>query len=394
MGKGKTGHGTGSASSGGTSSGGTSSGGTSSGGSSSGSSSGGSSNSGGASSGGSGSSSGSGGGGTGGTKSGQAGARAHHTAGSSSTTTPANNQSTVAVSTPNYSAALGYSTNNLTQGAGSVSQIHSPQVRQSQNTTGQANVVTLGNQPLAGDNAGQVSWNPAQSFETASGTGNLLYGRKVNGQLSQIDPNSAEGRQIASILAEQRARNSVATNTDNQYLQNENAAITNAEKRQQEFVNNNSFMANPQPQATAPIPNVITVSTPLYRQAGEKENPLTILEGNKFISPAQQFLPQENEQFAPRPEYGAFTNNPYIGVHQNSAIQPNADLSESQRKSPMDWLTDIKNHKYFPLAIVGIVVLVALSMFGGAKIKKASGGSKGVFRSTGGSGQPIITVVK
>jgi hypothetical protein len=33
-------------------------------------------------------------------------------------------------------------------------------------------------------------------------------------------------------------------------------------------------------------------------------------------------------------------------------------------------------------------------MFGGAKIKKASGGSKGVFRSSGGSGQPIITVVK
>ena len=184
---------------------------------------------------------------------------------------------------------------------------------------------------------------------------------------------------------------SIATNTDNQYLQNENAAITNAEKRQQEFVNNNSFMANPQPQATAPIPNVITVSTPLYRQAGEKENPLTILEGNKFISPSQQFLPQENEQFAPRPQYGAFTNNPYIGVHQNSAISPNADLSESQRKSPMDWLREIYQHKYFPLAIVGIVVLVVLSMFGGAKMRK---GRKGIFTSGGGSGQPIITVVK
>ena len=384
--------------SGGTSSGGTSSGGTSSGGSSSGSSSGGSSggssNSGGASSGGSGSSSGSGGGGTGGTKSGQSGAHAHKTAGSSSTTTPANNQSTVAVSTPNYSAALGYSTNNLTQGAGSASKIHSPEVRQSQNTTGNANVVTLGNQPLAGDNAGQVSWNPAQSFETASGTGNLLYGRKVNGQLSQIDPNSAEGRQIASILAEQRARNSVATNTDNQYLQNENAAITNAEKRQREFVNNNTFPANPQQTATAPIPNVITVSTPLYQQAGEKENPLAILEGNKFVSPSQQFLPQINEEFAPRPEYTAFSNNPYIGVHQNSAISPNADLSESQRKSPIDYLIDIKNHKYFPLAIVGIVVLVVLSMFGGARVTKARGGGKGVFISVGGAGQPIITVVK
>jgi hypothetical protein len=189
---------------------------------------------------------------------------------------------------------------------------------------------------------------------------------------------------------------SIATNTDNQYLQNENAAITNAEKRQKEFVNNNTFASNPQPQATAPIPNVITVSTPLYRQAGEKENPLTILEGNKFISPSQQFLPQENEQFAPRPEYQAFTNNPYIGVHQNSAISPNADLSESQTLTWMDQLIAIKNHKYFPLAIVGIVVLVALSMFGGVKAGRAgrSGVGKGVFRSTGGSGQPIITVVK
>ena len=363
---------------GGTSSGGTSSGGSSSGGSSggSGSSSGGS---GGASSGG-GSSSGSGGGGTGGTKSGQSGSHAHKTSGSSSTTTPSNNQSTVAVSTPNYAAALGYSTNSLTQGAGSASNVSASNVQQSQQTTGQANPITLGVMPPA--NTLNASYQGTQ--------GQVQYGQMV----------AKYGKDTADRLATQTYTQydlspSIATNTDNQYLQNENAAITNAEKRQQEFVNNNSFMANPQPQATAPIPNVITVSTPLYRQAGEKENPLTILEGNKFISPSQQFLPQENEQFAPRPQYGAFTNNPYIGVHQNSAIQPNADLSESQRKSPMDWLTDIRQHKYFPLAIVGIVVIIALSLFGGVKAGRAGkGGGKGIFRSTGGSGQPIITVVK
>ena len=353
-----------------------STGGSSSGGSGGGSSSGGS---GGASSGG-GSSSGSGGGGTGGTKSGQSGAHAHKTAGSSSTTTPSNNQSTVAVSTPNYAAALGYSTNNLTQGAGSASNVSASNVQQSQQTTGQANPITLGVMPPA--NTLNASYQGTQ--------GQIQYAQMV----------SKYGKETADKLATQTYVSydlspSIATNTDNQYLQNENASITNAEKRQQEFVNNNSFMANPQPQATAPIPNVITVSTPLYRQAGEKENPLTILEGNKFISPSQQFLPQENEQFAPRPQYGAFTNNPYIGVHQNSAIQPNADLSESQRKSPMDWLTDIRQHKYFPLAIVGIVVIVALSLFGGVKAGRAGrGGGKGIFKSTGGSGQPIITVVK
>jgi hypothetical protein len=368
--------------------GGTSSGGTSSGGSGGGSSSGGSSGGSGSSSGGSGgassgggSSSGSGGGGTGGTKSGQSGAHAHKTAGSSSTTTQANNQSTVSVSTPNYSAALGYSTNSLTQGAGSASIVSASNVQQSQQTTGQANPVTMGVMPAA--NTLNASYQGTQ--------GQVQYAQLV----SKYGQETADKLATQTYISHQEARAmGLGTNTDNQYLQNENAAITNAEKRQQEFVNNNTFASNPQPRATAPIPNVITVSTPLYRQAGEKENPLTILEGNKFISPAQQFLPQENEQFAPRPEYGAFTNNPYIGVHQNSAIQPNADLSESQRKSPMDWLTDIRQHKYFPLAIVGIVVLVALSMFGGAKIKKASGGSRGVFRSTGGSGQPIITVVK
>ena len=369
--------------SGGTSSGGSSSG-SSGGGSSSGGSSGGSGSSsggsGGASSGG-GSSSGSGGGGTGGTKSGQSGAHAHKTAGSSSTTTQANNQSTVAVSTPNYAAALGYSTNSLTQGAGSASNVSASNVQQSQQTTGQANPITLGTMPAA--NTLNASYQGTQ--------GQVQYAQMV----AKYGEATAQKLATQTYITTQQARAmGLGTNTDNQYLQNENAAITNAEKRQQEFVNNNTFASNPQPRATAPIPNVITVSTPLYRQAGEKENPLTILEGNKFISPAQQFLPQENEQFAPRPEYGAFTNNPYIGVHQNSAIQPNADLSESQRKSPMDWLTDIRQHKYFPLAIVGIVVLVALSMFGGAKIKKASGGNRGVFRSTGGSGQPIITVVK
>jgi hypothetical protein len=354
-----------------------STGGSSSGGSGGGSSSGGS---GGASSGG-GSSSGSGGGGTGGTKSGQSGAHAHKTAGSSSTTTQANNQSTVSVSTPNYAAALGYSANSLTQGAGAASIVSASNVQQSQQTTGQANPITLGTMPAA--NTLNASYQGTQ--------GQIQYAQMV----AKYGEATAKKLATQTYISHQQARAmGLGTNTDNQYLQNENAAITNAEKRQQEFVNNNTFASNPQPRATAPIPNVITVSTPLYRQAGEKENPLTILEGNKFISPAQQFLPQENEQFAPRPEYQAFTNNPYIGVHQNSAIQPNADLSESQRKSPMDWLTDIRQHKYFPLAIVGIVVLVALSMFGGAKIKKASGGSKGVFRSSGGSGQPIITVVK
>jgi len=285
-----------------------------------------------------------------------------------------------AVSTPDYSAALGYSTNPLSQGAGAASNVAASNVQQSQNTTGQANVTTLGIKPAASIN------------------NNDGYQGKV-GQQQYAMMVEKYGKETADKLATQTYVSldlspTIATNTDNQYLQSENAALTNAEKRQQEFVNNNTFMANPQQRATAPIPDVITVSTPLYQQAGEKENPLAILEGNKFISPSQQYLPQVNEQLAPKPQYTAFTNNPYIGVHQNSDISPNADLSESQRKSPIDYLIDIKNHKYFPLAVVGIIGLIVLSMFGGARVTRARGGSKGVFRSVGGGGQPIITVVK
>ena len=344
-------------------------GGTSSGGSSSDSSSSGSGSSSGSSSGGasSGSSSGS---------SSSGGNRVHKTAGSTSTSTPANNQSTVAVSTPNYAAALGYSTNSVTQGAGAASNVSASNVQQSQQTTGQANVTTLGVKPAANTlNA---------SYQGVSG--NQQYVAMVE----KYGVETANKLATQTYMTTQEYRTKYpATNTDNQYLQNENAAITNAEKRQQEFVNNNSFMANPQPQATAPIPNVITVSTPLYQQAGERENPLQILEGNKFVSPSQQFLPQVNDSVAPRPEYTSFTNNPYIGVHENSAISPNSNESESQRKSPMDWLEDIRNHKYFGFAIVGIIGLIVLSMFGGAKMRKGSGSGGGISRGRGGS----ITVI-
>ena len=55
----------------------------------------------------------------------------------------------------------------------------------------------------------------------------------------------------------------------------------------------------------------------------------------------------------------------------------------------MDWLNDIKNHKYFPFAIVGIIGLIVLSMFGGAQMRKGSGSGGGISRGRGGS----ITVI-
>jgi len=148
------------------------------------------------------------------------------------------------------------------------------------------------------------------------------------------------------------------TNTDNQYLANESGSIRNAEERRNKYVNQNKFIANPTPQPTAPIPTKIYTRTNLLDQASEDSNPLSILEGNPFVAPAQRFLPQINEEFAPRPELKSFTTDPYIGVHKTSPIAPNSDNEVSQKKKVMDWLQEVRQHKYFPLLGVAVIVLI------------------------------------
>ena len=65
-----------------------------------------------------------------------------------------------------------------------------------------------------------------------------------------------------------------------------------------------------------------------------------------------------NEEFAPRPELKSFTTDPYIGVHKTSPIAPNSDNEVSQKKTVMDWmLMKLDTHKYFPLAMHGIIVI-------------------------------------
>ena len=157
------------------------------------------------------------------------------------------------------------------------------------------------------------------------------------------------------------------TNTDNQYLQNESGSIRNAEARQNKYVNQNKFIANPTSQPTAPIPTKIYTRTNLFDQANEDSNPLSILDGNPFVAPAQRFLPQINEEFAPRPIFGAFTNSPFIGVSKKSPIAPNSENDVNQRKGVSDWMQEIREHKYFPVAIVGLIILVIISMLRGRK---------------------------
>ena len=327
----------------------------SSGSSSSGSSSGGSGSSGGSSSGSAGGSGGSSGGGQGGARSSRSSSspsNASSTSGSSSTTTGSNVQSVAVQSTPNYSSI--YSANPLTQGANraQVTDVQNiSETARSLSPTVNANPTTLGKQISASSYNVYYQNAPASQYPMMV----EKYGVEIANKLATQTYSTRQ--QVRSMFP--------ATNTDNQYLQNENRAITNAEQRQAEYVNQNQFLANPQPNAISEKPNKIYTSTNLYQQAGQDDNPLSILEGNPFIAPSHQYFEQLNEEFAPRPVYNAFTTTMAIGVHQNSPMSPNSNIDSNQRKGVMDWMKDVRNHRYFPLLIAGVIVVVIFSILRG-----------------------------
>ena len=276
---------------------------------------------------------------------------ASSTSGSASTTTGANVQSVASLSTPDYSSLVSF--NPVTQGAnrgqakgaGNVSQ-----TAVADQSSNRANPTKLGVQPT-------TTAQFYAPYQTGSGMQPVIqqqYGIQLAYDLATINYSTPMSR---SILP--------ATNVENTYFNPENGATRTAQQRQNKFVDNNQFATNPLMKPTAPIPDKIYTRTNLFQQASQDDNPLSILEGNPFIQPQQQFMPQVNEEFAPRPEYKAFTNNPYIGVHQRSPIQPNADETTTQRKGVTDWMQEIREHKWFPFAIAGIVILFVLTLIRG-----------------------------
>ena len=273
------------------------------------------------------------------------------TSGSASTTTGANVQSVASLSSPDYSSLVSY--NPVTQGANRGKALGAENVSQTaiaQQSTNRANPTKLGVQPIT----------PAQfyaPYNTGSGLQPVIqsqYGVQLAYELATVNYSTPSTRLILP-----------ATNDENTYFNPENGAVRTAQQRQNKFVDNNQFVSNPQVRPTAPIPDKIYTRTNLFEQAGQDDNPLSILEGNPFIQPQQQFMPQVNDEFAPRPEYTAFTNNPYIGVHQRSPIQPNSTDTVSQRKRITDWMQEIREHKWFPFAIAGIVILFVITLIRG-----------------------------
>ena len=270
---------------------------------------------------------------------------ATRTQGSSSTTQGSNIQSVASNVTPDYTNLQ--SANPLTQGAnrGQVPFANNiSQTAVAQSPTTNAQPTTLGIHPSASSFSTTFQRN-ASVYAVMSPS----YGAKMSQKIA-----------ISNFSMTQHP--TPAQNVDNIYYNPESAAVRNATRRQNKFVDRNQFIANPNPLATAPIPTKIYTRTNLFDQAGESDNPLFILEGNKFIEPSQQFLPQVNEEFAPRPKLNTFTNSPYIGVHQRSPLAPNADDKVSQRKSITDYMTEVRQHNYFPLAIAVLIILLILIM--------------------------------
>jgi hypothetical protein len=283
-------------------------------------------------------------------------ANASSTAGSSSTTQGSNVQSVAVQSTPSYSNL--YSANSLTQGA------NRGQVTDVQNSSETARALadtSVASPTVLGVNSSVINPNNLTSQYTALQSNVIPL---VNVARLTPTPLGAGGMRAA-------------TNTDNQYLRNESGSITHAEERQRKFVDQNKFLANPTPQPTAPIPTKIYTRTNLLDQAGEDSNPLSILEGNPFVAPQQRFLPQINEEFAPRPELKSFTNSPFIGVHKTSPIAPNSDNVVSQRKDLKSYFDQWRNWQYFWVSVGAIALIGVYFMYKGDMKKFRGRGYRG-----------------
>ena len=124
-------------------------------------------------------------------------------------------------------------------------------------------------------------------------------------------------------------------------------------------MDNNLFKAHPVHKASAPIPTKVYRKTNLFKQANQDNNPLAILEGDKFINPKTQFLPQINQQIAPRPEFKAFTSTLASGVKKTSPMNDTNDLV-SNRKTWRDYWNDISTSKYFPVYVGGTIMLILI----------------------------------
>ena len=119
------------------------------------------------------------------------------------------------------------------------------------------------------------------------------------------------------------------------FLHSESPRITNASKQQKNLPKNvmkvNSQLNGLRP--TVEAPTKITRSVNLFEGAGQKENPLAILEnnGSPMVKPQQQFLPQWNDTIIPRPNFQAYADSMPVGIPNTSNMSVESTMTTTDK---------------------------------------------------------------
>ena len=273
------------------------------------------------------------------------------TSGSSSTTQPSKTSRVAKVSKAKYD--LSHSFNRLTQGQGKGKSTSAPtnlsQTSKANYQNTKAQPTQVGIQPPV--QPPTVNWSnaPPTSYVYVTQT----YGADL-----------AQRFFMQSYSSPQQTVFLPATLEQSSFIPNQKPTIRQAGERQKKYVNSNKFQSNPPKHVDSVIPTKVYRHVKLTQGLGVKENPLSILEGDQFLAPANQYLTQVNTTIAKRPTYQAFTTTAYTGVKKTS---PMTDLSGNKNNQNMglaDYWTQAKKHNLFPVAIVGIIVLAIIKVRG------------------------------
>lgn len=154
-----------------------------------------------------------------------------------------------------------------------------------------------------------------------------------------------------------------ATLEQSSFIPNQKPTIRQAGERQKKFVDSNKFQSNPVKHVNSVVPTKVYRHVKLTQGLGVKENPLSILEGDQFVKPSNQYLTQFNNIIAPRPAYEAFTNTAYTGVKKTSPMKDLSGDKNNQYAGLADYWRRAKERQNFTLWMLGlgIVVLITVS---------------------------------
>ena len=271
------------------------------------------------------------------------------THGSSSTTQPTKTSPVAKVSKAKYD--LTHSFNKLTQGQARGKSTSAPtnlsQVNKANYHNTKAQPTQVGIQPPV--QPPTVNWSnaPPSSYVYVTQT----YGADL-----------AQRFFMQSYSSPQQTVFKPATLEQSSFIPNQKPTIRQAGERQKKYVDSNKFQTNPPKHVDSVVPTKVTRRVRLTQGLGVKENPLSILEGDKFLVPANQYLTQVNTTIAKRPTYQAFTSTAYTGVKKQS---PMTDLSSDKTNQNMglaDYWHQAKEHSLFPFAIVIIIFIAVMSL--------------------------------